>query len=129
MTFFTLQKKIKDYITSRLKSNTDTPLLMVDSASKFFDYTYVSGWYSRKGDRLKSIEVTDGLNNIVKVQFETSLDYPSVNSLGRNCGWKVSILSKIEIDPKPIILNFITESNHKYAITIGELISVRQDRY
>tara|TARA_B100001093_G_scaffold519641_1_gene609609 strand:+ start:1344 stop:2375 length:1032 start_codon:yes stop_codon:yes gene_type:complete len=129
MKFFTLQKKIKDYINLRLKSNTDTPLVMVDSACKFFDYTYVSGWYFRNGDRLKSIEVTDGLNNIVKVQFETSLDYPSVNSLDRNCGWKVSILSKIEIDPEPIILNFITESNHKHAITIGELISVRQDRY
>ena len=129
MNFFKLSKKIKDYIVNRSKSKTGIPLVMVDSASKFFDYIYVSGWYFREGDKLKSIKVTDELNNVITTQFKTSLDYPSVNSLGRNCGWRLSILSKIEIDPKPIALTFITESNYSYTITIGELISIRQDRF
>jgi len=102
---------------------------MVDSASKFFDYTYVSGWYYRKGDKLKEIKVYDESNNVVKTQFKTCLDYPSVDSLEKNCGWKLSILSKKEIDPRPIILKFITIDNHEYSITIGELITARQDRY
>ena len=129
MKFSVLSKKLKYYISSALKTRTDIPLLMVDSASKFHDYTYVSGWYYKKGDKLKEIIVYDELDNIVKTQFKTALDYPSVDTLDKNCGWKLSILSKKEIDPRPIILKFITSNNHEYTITIGELITTRQDRY
>ena len=129
MKFSALSKKLKYYISSALKARTGIPLLMVDSASKFHDYTYVSGWYYKKGDKLKEIIVYDELDNIVKTQFKTSLDYPSVDSLEKNCGWKLSILSKKEIDPRPIILKFITSNSHEYTITIGELITTRQDRY
>ena len=129
MKFSALSKKLKYYISSALKAKTGIPLLMVDSATKFHDYTYVSGWYYKKGDKLKEIIVYDELDNIVKTQFKTSLDYPGVDTLEKNCGWKLSILSKKEIDPRPIILKFITNNNHEYTITIGELITTRQDRY
>lgn len=129
MKFSALSKKLKYYISSALKARTGIPLLMVDSASKFHDYTYVSGWYYKKGDKLKEIMVHDELGNVVKTQFKTSLDYPSVDTLEKNCGWKLSILSKKEIDPRPIILKFITNNNHEYTITIGELINIRQERY
>ena len=129
MKFSALSKKLKYYISSALKARTGIPLLMVDSASKFHDYTYVSGWYYKKGDKLKEIIVYDELDNIVKTQFKTALDYPSVDTLDKNCGWKLSILSKKEIDPRPIILKFITNNNHEYTITIGELINIRQERY
>ena len=129
MKFSKLSKKIKYYISSALKAKTGIPLLMVDSASKFHDYTYVSGWYYKKGEDLQTIEVHDESGSVIKTQFKTSLDYPSVNSLDKNCGWKLSILSKQEIDPRPIILKFISTNNHIYCITIGELINARQDRY
>ena len=129
MKFSTLSKKLKYYISSVLKARTGIPLIMVDSASKFHDYTYVSGWYYKKGDKLKEITVHDELDNVVKTQFKTSLDYPSVDTLEKNCGWKLSILSKKEIDPRPITLKFITSNNHEYTITIGELITIRQERY
>ncbi len=129
MNFSKLSKKLKYYISSALKAKTGIPLLMVDSASKFHDYTYVSGWYYKKGEKLETIEVHDESSNVIKTQFKTSLDYPSVNSLDKNSGWKLSILSKQEIDPRPIILKFITSNNHIYSITIGELISIRQERY
>ncbi len=129
MRFSKLSKKLKYYISSAFKAKTGEPLLMVDSACKFHDYTYVSGWYFKKGEKLKTIEVYDELNNIVKTQFMTSLDYPSVDSLDKNCGWKLSILSKQEIDPKPIVLKFISSNKHVHSITIGELIKMRQERY
>ena len=103
------------------------PAVMVDTATIFFDYIYISGWFFHPLFKLKSIEIIN--ISALAVKVKCNLNYPSVYSLGKNLGWNISLLLDEAHYPDELLLRFKFGALKSIDINLSDLIDARMNRY
>lgn len=124
MNLVSIFKKFK--IRKRIDRNFD-PKIVVDSATKFFDYIYIYGWYDPEFGKLISIDVLNP--NFSGNKIQCNIPHEGVLSLGMNLGWKISLLlGSVNVLPDEIVLKFNFQGSQSKELKLSDLIDDRLDQ-
>ena len=117
--------KLYIYYKGYSSTSMNTPIIMIDSATKFHDYIYIFGWFY--GD--KKLELINVISD-KKFQYKVNCNIPhnGVLDLGIDLGFSISILCNDLIYPDELSLDFIY-GGKKVTHSIKELIESRLKKY
>jgi hypothetical protein len=104
---------------------------MVDAATKFHNYMFVSGWFHPNKGRLLGLSVSTTENNSVLSQrVETGIDHGGVMAaLGGRLGFKLQLLLEFPYNFDDDLLISCKTNKETSQVKLSELITDRLSRY
>ncbi len=102
---------------------------MIDNMAKFHKYLFIAGWFYRKKDKIRSLNIS----NISQISSDIKINTPHAGvekTFGRNKGFVISILrTSSGAIPKNASLTFTLESGKKIRANLLDLAADRISRY